>query len=155
MRKFTKPGKKALAMLQRDLPVTDRPFDSVAAQSGLSAASLTRLLTELKGAGLLRRFGAILRHHKAGYRTNALVVWSLEPEAMESAGLVCASNPSISHCYERRPSFLGKYNLFTMLHTQNTDLSSVIDELSASINCSDFLVLESLQEFKKTSPEYF
>jgi hypothetical protein len=31
----------------------------------------------------------------------------------------------------------------------------VIDELSASINCSDFLVLESLQEFKKTSPEYF
>ncbi|HPL96789.1 MAG TPA: hypothetical protein PLB14_05880 [Smithellaceae bacterium] len=155
MKKFTEPEKKVLGILQRDLPVVSRPFDEAAAMCGLSVAQLFDLLKTLKTEGVMRRFGAALRHQKAGYTRNALVVWSVGPQEIETAGRICAQAPSISHCYERRPPFLGKYDLFTMLHTQSDDLSPLVAELSLAINCSDFLVLESLQELKKTSPEYF
>lgn len=42
-----------------------------------------------------------------------------------------------------------------MLHTQNDGIGSLIDTMSQQISCNDYLVLESLQEYKKTSPEYF
>ena len=155
MKKFSEPEIKALRILQGDLSVSHRPFEEVASRCGLSVAQLFDLLKTLKTEGVMRRFGAALRHQKAGYTRNALVVWSVGQQAIETAGRICAQAPSISHCYERRPPFLGKYDLFTMLHTQSDDLSPLVAELSLAINCSDFLVLESLQELKKTSPEYF
>ena len=155
MKTFTVPEKNVLRMLQRDLPLTRSPFKIIAADGGFSAAQLMGLLKKLSGNGILRKFGAILRHQKAGYRKNALVIWSVRPDSMESAGRICASRPYISHCYERKPAFQDRYNLFTMLHTQDDDLSPFVKDLSQSIQCNDFLILESLQEYKKTSPEYF
>lgn len=146
---------KALRILQGDISVSYRPFDEVAARSGLPIGELFGLLHKLKTEGVMRRFGAALRHQKAGYTKNALVVWSVGPQEIEKAGRICASLKCISHCYERRPPFLGKYDLFTMLHTQSDNISLLVDEISATIHCSDFLILESLQELKKTSPEYF
>jgi hypothetical protein len=42
-----------------------------------------------------------------------------------------------------------------MLHTQNDDIAAIINKMAESINSRDFLILESLQEYKKISPEYF
>jgi len=42
-----------------------------------------------------------------------------------------------------------------MLHTQNDNIAAIIDKMARSINNRDFLILESLQEYKKISPEYF
>lgn len=155
MKTFTIQEKNALRMLQRDLPLSHSPFRIIASDSGFSVAQLIGLLKQLFKNGTLRKFGAILRHQKAGYLKNALVMWSIPPDAVENAGRVCASQPYISHCYERRPAFQGRYNLFTMLHLQDADLSALVGKLSQSIHCKDFLILESLQEYKKTSPEYF
>lgn len=155
MTTFTIQEKNAMRMLQNDLPLTRNPFTEIAVKCGLSAAQLIGLLKKLSGSGILRKFGAILRHQKAGYRKNALVVWSVRPDIMENTGRICASRPYVSHCYERNPAFQGKYNLFTMLHSRDEDLSPVINDLSQSIVCNDFLILQSLQEYKKTSPEYF
>jgi len=155
MKTLTIPGKNALRILQKDLPLIDRPFTAIADTSGLTTVQLIDLLKKLSANGILRKFGAILRHQKAGYRNNALVVWSVPPDAIEEAGQAFASLTFISHCYERSPSFQNKYNLFTMLHAQNDDIASLIGRMCQQINCCDFLILDSLQEYKKTSPEYF
>jgi hypothetical protein len=42
-----------------------------------------------------------------------------------------------------------------MLHAQHDDISPLLDAMSQLISCNDFLLLESLHEYKKTSPEYF
>jgi hypothetical protein len=42
-----------------------------------------------------------------------------------------------------------------MVHGKDETISSLITAMSRKIDCDDFLVLESLQEYKKTSPEYF
>ena len=155
MNTFTIPEKKAARILQRDMPLTDRPFAEIADACGLTAAQLISLLKKLSGNGILRKFGAILRHQQAGFRKNALVMWSVPPDAVENAGHMLASLSYISHCYERKPAFQNKYNLFTMLHAQNDDISPLITTMSQLIHSKDFLILESLQEYKKTSPEYF
>lgn len=155
MKTLTIPEKNALRILQKDLPIIDRPFTAIADAGGLTTLQLIDLLKKLSVNGILRKFGAILRHQKAGYRKNALVVWSVPPDALEEAGQAFSSLAFISHCYERRPAFQNKYNLFTMLHTQNDDIASLVSRMCQQIHCNDYLVLDSLQEYKKTSPEYF
>jgi siroheme decarboxylase len=155
MKTFTIPEKKAARILQRDMPLTDRPFAAIAGACGLTTEQLISLLKKLSGNGIMRKFGAILRHQRAGFQKNALVIWSVPPGVVENAGRMLASLSYISHCYERKPAFQNKYNLFTMLHAQDNDISPLINTMSQLIHSKDFLILESLQEYKKTSPEYF
>ena len=105
--------------------------------------------------GVIRKFGAILRHQRAGITRNAMVVWAVPPDRTEETGAVFASFREITHCYERRPPFEGRYNLFTMIHTGEGRLESVIAEISSRSGICDYQVLESLEEFKKSSMEYF
>jgi hypothetical protein len=42
-----------------------------------------------------------------------------------------------------------------MLHAQNEDIASLVERMCQQISGCDYLILDSLQEYKKTSPEYF
>jgi len=146
---------KAARILQSDIPLTVKPFAEIADICDLKSDVLMAWINGLSQKGVIRKFGAVLRHQKAGYSKNALVMWAVPFDEIENAGGLFAALPFISHCYERKPAFQNRYNLFTMLHAQDDDISPLINTMSQLINCHDFLILESLQEYKKTSPEYF
>ncbi len=154
MNRFSAGQIKAAKILQSDIPLSPRPFADIAADCGLTGEELIAWIQDLARQGMIRKVTAILRHQKAGYGKNVLVLWSVPPEAIEDAGRKLAGLPYISHCYERKP-FDGRYNLFSMLHAQTNDISPLLQEMSRLISCPDFLLLESLEEYKKTSPEYF
>ena len=155
MQTFTIQEKKAAQILQKDIPVRAKPFEAIANTCGLKSDELITWLQKLSGQGIIRKFGAILRHQKAGYSRNALIMWAVPSDEMDFAGKKFAALSFISHCYERSPAFQNKYNLFTMLHAQDEKLAALIQQMSHAIHCNDFLVLESRHEYKKTSPEYF
>jgi DNA-binding Lrp family transcriptional regulator len=155
MEKLTSVEKKVARLIQLDIPLTSHPFRETGEACGLREEEVLNTTRSLMEKGYIRRFGAILHHQKAGYTGNALVIWSVPPDQIEKAGETLATFPFISHCYERDPAFQNKYNLFTMLHTQNDNIAAIIDKMAGSINSRDFLILESLQEYKKISPEYF
>jgi siroheme decarboxylase len=155
MGKLTAAEKKVARLIQDDIPLVGRPFRETGKACDLSEEEVLNIIRRLLEKGYIRRFCAILRHQKAGYTKNALVVWAVPDEQMEEAGKILAAFPFISHCYERKPAFQNKYNLFSMLHTQNEDMELMINQMAESINSRDFLILESLQEYKKISPEYF
>ncbi len=155
METFSKQKLEAARILQSDIPLVVKPFRQIADTCGLESDALIDWLKDLFQKGVIRKFGAILRHQKAGYGKNALVMWAIPVDAVENAGKRFAGLPFISHCYERSPAFQNKYNLFTMLHAQDDDISSMLSDMSALISSNDFLVLDSLHEYKKTSPEYF
>jgi len=142
-------------LIQKDIDAVTRPFENIAQKMEISEADVIQSIKKLFRDGLLRKFGAILRHNKAGYKTNALIVWSVPAKQVEKVGTFFSSFPFVSHCYERKPSFRNKYNLFTMIHSQTEDIDSLVRELSASSKVDDFLILKSIEEYKKTSPEYF
>ena len=116
----------------------------------------------------MRRFGAILRHQDAGFPCNAMVCFRLVDSrksevrsgenvtAVQMAGSILALNPHISHCYER-PAFEGfPYNLYAMMHAPSAELQSrYIEDAAKSIDNDDYVVLNSLQELKKTSFGFF
>jgi DNA-binding Lrp family transcriptional regulator len=144
-----------LRQVQGDLPVEKRPFRVVASRAGTSEEDVLELLRSLIHEGRIRKFGALLRHQKAGVTRNAMVVWAVPPDRTEEAGSVFASFPEITHCYERRPPFQGRYNLFTMIHAGKGSLEELIGAISSKAGIGDYQVLESLEEFKKSSMEYF
>ena len=155
MESFTIKEEKAARLLQTDIPLNAEPFWKIADECGFNGDELMAWLQRLCRQGIIRKFGAVLRHQKAGYRKNALVMWAIPVDAIENAGQHFASLSFISHCYERKPAFQNRYNLFTMLHDRDKTLAGLIQQMSQAIGCNDFLVLESLHEYKKTSPEYF
>jgi siroheme decarboxylase len=155
MKELTVKQKKVARVIQKDISVIRFPFMETGNLCGLTHEDALYTIKQLFKKDFIRKFGAILRHQKSGYGKNALVVWSVPPEQTEKTGNIFASFPFISHCYERKPAFREKYNLFTMLHSKEENISSLVKDISIATDIHDYLILESIQEYKKTSPEYF
>lgn len=143
--------------VQGDIPLGRRPFESIARRIGMEEGEVIGILERLQEKGVMRRFGAVLRHTSAGFSENALIVWAVPEERCEEIGSLLASYKEISHCYERTPPFEGVYNLFTMIHlTGGGDrMESFIREISAIIGIGEYRILRTREEFKKSSMEYF
>ena len=62
------------------------PFNEIGNLCGLTEEEVLNTINQLFKKGFIRRYGAILRHQKAGYEKNALVLWSVPAEQTEKAG---------------------------------------------------------------------
>lgn len=152
---FTKTEERILALAGGDLPLSAAPFRDIAEQVGCDEAKVVELLNRLKEQGIIRRFGATLRHQKAGYGFNAMVAWIVKEDS-DRIGKIMAARPEISHCYRRRTYPQWPYNLYTMIHGKSEgQCMEVAAELSAETGITDYTVLRSLKELKKTSMRYF
>lgn len=148
--------KKIIARLQGDMPVQAEPFAAIAAEVGITEDELLHKLDEYLQAGIMRRLGTILRHHKAGYHANAMCGWAVPEELVEAVGPVMAEFREASHVYLRPTYPDWPYNLFTMLHGKSADdLERVAKEISARTGIKEYRLLYSTREFKKTSMKYF
>ncbi len=142
-------------IVQKDIEITSRPFEKIANKLHLSQTQIINIIKHFCSRGLMRKFGAILRHQKAGFGKNALVIWSVPELQTNETGEAFATLPFVSHCYERSPAFAGRYNLFTMVHSRDKDIPDLASSMSSLSGIDDFIILKSLQEYKKSSPEYF
>ena len=132
--------------LSKDIPHTLTPFSDL----GIDVSEIRGDL-DLK---IMRRFGAVLRHQRAGFDANAMVCFAVKDA--DSAGKVLAENPHVSHCYERAPFEGFPYNVYAMFHaTGAAELQTAIDGSVALLGNPDHVVLSSLKELKKTSFVYF
>jgi DNA-binding Lrp family transcriptional regulator len=150
-----KAQENLLKQLQGDLPVEKRPFLVVASRAGMNEEAALDTIGTLVQQGVIRKIGAILRHQQAGITRNAMVIWAVPGERVEETGAVFSSCKEITHCYERHPPFQDRYNLFTMIHAGEGKLEAVIARISKQAGISDYQVLLSEEEFKKSSMEYF
>lgn len=155
MNKLTEKQNKIAKLIQKDIAITKFPFDETGNVCGSTGKEVLKITKELFKKDIIRRFGAILRHQKAGYTKNALVVWSVPVHLTERAGNILSSYSFVSHCYERNPAFKEKYNLFTMVHFKGKNILPLIRDMANATGIDDYLILESIHEYKKKSPEYF
>lgn len=156
-RTFTEKEKAILRIAQGDLPDTLTPFADIARAVGTDEAAVLSLLRSMKEDGSIRRFGASVKHQKAGFAHNAMVAWKADPALADAAGRTAAEHPRVSHCYYR-PSTAPDwpYTLFTMIHGRTEqECLEVIEHLLAHTMLREYAVLNSLQELKKTSMTYF
>lgn len=150
------PVERAVARkLQGDIPLARRPFAAIADDLGLDEQQVLTAAESLKAGGVIRKLGAIVRHQLAGYRHNVMVLWAVPPAQCDAAGKTLAAYPEVTHCYQRRPAFAGKYPLFTMVHFKGEADAARLEKMAATAGASEFKVLRSVEEFKKTSMEFF
>jgi DNA-binding Lrp family transcriptional regulator len=148
--------KKLIRILQRDLPIVDRPFDDWAHEAGLRVDDLLIAAEQFREAGLMRRFSAVLRHRELGFDANAMGVWVVPPDRQDSFGAIAAGVPEVSHCY-LRPSYPDwPYTIFTMIHTrQRAEGTRILSEIAAATGITDYAALYSTREYKKVRVQYF
>lgn len=141
--------------LQQDLLLVSRPFAAMAEWLNISEELLLERCRFLQQQGVMRRFGASVNHHKAGFKANAMTCWAVPPGEIEAAGKELASLRQVSHCYERATNPHWRYNLFAMIHGHSRSAChEIINEVSSRLALKDFVVLFSTKEFKKTRNKY-
>ena len=142
--------------LQEDLPLLHRPFEGMAERLGISTHDLFDCAARLQERGLMRRFSAVLYHRKAGFSANAMAVWKVPEERSVEVGVAMAESPWVTHCYQR-PTFPDwPYTHFTMVHAQTkAECERVVEDIAARIGVTEYQLLYSTREYKKTRVRYF
>lgn len=139
---------------QAGLPLTPEPYQSLAAQLGLTADEVMMRMRRMVESGIIRRIGAVPNHYKLGYRFNGMTVWNVPDEHIDELGQKIGTLDFVSHCYHR-PRHLPywPYNLFAMVHgkTQH-DVGQQIQDIATilgkyNLGCD---VLYSTKILKKT-----
>jgi DNA-binding Lrp family transcriptional regulator len=148
--------KQVILALQRDLEITPQPFQELAERLGVSEEDVLEAIRSLKEKSYIRRFGATLRHQLSGFEANALVVWVIPEEELSRLGQKLAGKRAVTHCYARRPAPGWPYSLYTMIHGKSPDdITAIAAEMARDIGITDYDVLFSEAELKKTTMRYF
>ncbi len=156
MKELSETYRRILRALQDDLPLVEDPFAQIARKCGTDEQEVLRVVERYRSLGVIRRFGASLRHHQAGFAVNGMSVWRVPTERMEEVGNIMAAFAQVSHCYER-PSFPGfDYNLFAMIHGRSREeVEGVVADIARATGIKDYEVLYTVSELNKTTMKYF
>ena len=131
------------------------PFAALAEELGIPEEDLLTRLLSYRERGMMRRFGAILRHGLAGFNANGMSVWDVPDDQAECVGGIMASFDEVSHCYQRPRLPDWPYNLYGMIHGRTPDdCLAAVGRIAEATGIHDYRVLFTLREFKKTSMVY-
>ena len=153
---LTELEKKVIASIQGDMAITQRPYLEISQALGIAEDELLATLNDLCRRGVIRRFGATLRHQQTGYIANAMVAWQVDEIHIDRIGEKMAGFRQVSHCYRRNPTDSWPYNLYTMVHAGDEDsCRKTAAEMAAATGLENYTLLFSREELKKTSMVYF
>lgn len=153
---LTEIEKKVMRGLQRDLPVSPRPFLEIAQELGLEEEVLAEIIQKLIDQGYIRRFGATIRHRISGFQANAMAAWAVPEAEVARVGAQMAALREVTHCYERQVSGDWPYNVFTMIHGKTQEeCEAIARRMAAATGIQEYVLLFSDAELKKTTMRYF
>jgi DNA-binding Lrp family transcriptional regulator len=153
---LTELEKRIIASIQEDMAVTERPYLKIARDLGISEDQLLENIKALCERGVIRRFGATVRHQRTGFNANAMVAWKVDENRIEDVGRKMAAFQQVSHCYRRNPAGSWPYNLYTMVHANDEQACrDIARKMSRATSVKDYALLFSREELKKTSMVYF
>jgi DNA-binding Lrp family transcriptional regulator len=153
---LTKLEKRIIASIQDDIAITERPYLEIAKNLGISQEALLKKLKDLCNRGIIRRFGATIRHQKSGFEANAMAAWEVDEDRIDKVGKILASFSQVSHCYRRNPTDNWSYNLYTMIHSKDEKSCwEIVRKMSDKASVETYILLFSRKELKKTSMKYF
>lgn len=152
-------SEKEIALIRRcqeNIPLTQDPFGDIARELEVDEEWVYDTLRCWRKRNILRRFTAILYHQNAGYTANGMSVWEVPESRIEEVGQKMATFSEVSHCYHRPPLPDWTYNLYAMLHGKSkVEVEQIAAKISREVGIDKYVILFSVQEFKKSSMKYF
>ena len=148
--------KELVRLLQDGLPIQREAFVGAGAQLGWPVERIVEQIHQWMGMGIVRRFGAVVRHRDLGFAANGMAVFRAADAQADEAGRRLAARPEVSHCYRRPPLEDFPFNLYAMVHGRSEDeVRQAVAAMAAEAGLTDYDVLFSVTEFKKASMRYF
>lgn len=145
-----------ILQLQKDLPLTQRPFDCWAEELEVPTEKLLECGKLMQTKKQMRRFAAVLNHRKAGFLFNGMGVWVVPPEEFDAVGAKMSHFKAVSHCYLRPTYSDWPYSIFTMVHGRTLqECEDILAAISRETCIEDYITLYSTKEYKKTRVVYF
>jgi siroheme decarboxylase len=141
---------RIIRCLHRGLPIESRPFFALAQELGTTEDALLGVIRSLLANGLMRRYGAVVRHEQVGYSSNVLVAWKIPEERVDEFEAVIQDLTEVSHGYERTSYPEWPYNVYTMIHGHSKEeCLGVVERVSSAIKIKDYTSFFTKREFKK------
>lgn len=146
------------AILEQGLPFVVQPYLQIAQQIDASERQVIEQIQDWQVQGLIRRYGLVVKHRQLGYVANAMVVWDITEEEMDSVAKVLSQRNEVSLCY-RRPRQLPHwpYNLFCMIHGKSTtEVEAQIETITETLGLGHInkAVLFSSKAYKQQGARY-
>ncbi len=135
-----------LLRVQRNFPLTSKPFEAIANELGCDENSVISIIQKEKEEKVIRQTSAIFDTKSLGYKSS-LVAFEIDEDKIDAAVEVINAHPGVSHNYERNHQF----NIwFTMAVSPSTKLGleETIKALAKLTNANDFIILPTLKLFK-------
>jgi DNA-binding Lrp family transcriptional regulator len=145
-----------IRVMQDDLEMISRPFDGMAESLGMSVVRLFETAAELTERKIMRRYSAVLHHRRAGFASNAMIVWKVPEGREQEVGDIMARHPAVTHCYQRPTYDDWPYSHFTMVHGVSEDECEQFGrEIAEATGLEERKLVYSRREYKKTRVRYF
>ena len=142
--------KRIIRCLHRGLAIESRPFLRPAQELRTTEDELLEATRSLIADGLVRRYGAVVRHAQVGYSSNVLVAWKIPEERIDEFEAVIQDLTEVSHGYERASYPEWPYNVYTMIHGHSKDeCLGVVERISSAVKIENYCLLFTKREFKK------
>ncbi len=143
MQNLIRLQKQLCDILQRGLPICEKPFVEIAEVLGADEKSVIEQIKILKSTGIIRRFRTIINYRALG-KTSTLVAAHVPEEKLQEVAEAVNSLQGVSHNYTR-DNF---YNLwFTLQAETTTQIDEILSRLSGRFNI-DFHSLPVVRSFK-------
>ena len=156
MENLSQLDKEIIKALQEDFPLCEEPYKLLSQRVGISEEEFLRRVRELVAEKKIRKMGAVLRHREVGFNANALCAWQVPPDKLDDIAQVMSNHAAVSHCYDRTPAPNWNYNLYTMIHAKTRDeCEQIIRELATLTSVTNYKILYTKKEWKKTGMKYF
>ena len=146
------------ALVESGLPLVPEPFADWAAFLNCTPAEVLRQLQAWLDAGTLRRFGLVVRHHEVGFAANAMTVFDVPDDHVDTVGARLAAQPGVTLCYRRERTAGWRYNLYCMVHGRSREQTLALVQAAiagAGLRGWPREVLFSRRRFKQTGSSYF
>ena len=136
--------KSLLNLIQRNLPIAQRPFLELANILGTTEDNVIERLRYLKEHGYIRRIGPFFDSGKLEYK-GTLVALKVKDGYMEKVAQFINKYPGATHNYQRE----GEYNLwFTLLTHSEEKRTQILNEIKAQEGVEKLMNLVSNKKYK-------
>ncbi|WP_456401538.1 siroheme decarboxylase subunit alpha [Hydrogenimonas sp.] len=136
--------KEFLTLIQKNFPVSRRPFADLAAELGSEEDEVLALYAKLKEEKVIRQTSAIFDTKSLGYRSS-LVAFKIDD--IEKGAEIINRHPGVSHNYERD----NPYNLwFTIAVAPDSKLGleKTVELLARETGAEEYIILPTKKMFK-------
>ena len=154
MSDLTEIESRILQSTEAGLPLTPRPFATLAEELRLPLDTVLKTFSALLERGVIRRIAAVPNHYKMGLTANGMTVWDVDDAVVDALGEKVGALEFVSHAYRRpRHRPVWPYNLFAMVHGRSKEecekKAAAIREILGSA-CKGSDILYSRRILKKT-----